>query len=174
MLFMQVGLSWSKMSDCGSHNDRPVSDLGCPKFGALTLRPARLPSGMIAAVLRATEAHRDWREPRTHGLTPTLPTSAARCGGGSAMTLRSAVDPVLRRLPPSGPRRRHRRAYPRPGGVDGHVMFQARHLPLLGSKIENVTEGQACFRERLRASEDGVSSHDRAGAPESRSRALLS
>ncbi|WP_159064309.1 hypothetical protein [Streptomyces olivochromogenes] len=29
--------------------------------------------------------------------------------------------------------------------------FQARHLPLLGSKIENVTEGQACFRERLRA-----------------------
>nr|WP_128435037.1 hypothetical protein [Streptomyces cyaneus] len=40
--------------------------------------------------------------------------------------------------------------------------FQARHLPLLGSKIENVDEGQDCFREGLRASEDRVRSYVRA------------
>jgi hypothetical protein len=42
----------------------------------------------LSSHVRATEAHRDWREPRTHGPAPTLPTPAARCGGGSAMTLR--------------------------------------------------------------------------------------
>nr|WSZ99053.1 hypothetical protein OH820_28345 [Streptomyces sp. NBC_00857] len=34
--------------------------------------------------------------------------------------------------------------------------LQARHLPLLDSKIENAAEGQVCFRAGLRAREEDV------------------